>query len=257
MQIKEKFIALKTIVSKEIKRMLRMWPQTLIPPMITTSLYFLIFGKILFDDREMVISGVSVSYVHYLVPGLVVMAVINNSYGNTSFSLFGAKFQKNIEELLIAPIPTWMIILGFTLGGVFRGLINGVMVLATAYFFEPIDIHASLIALFIAFLISMFFSLVGIVNAIFARNFDDVSWVPAFILTPMVYLGGVFFSVNALPDFWKKIVMFNPIYHFVDIFRYNLIGIGEFHFLSFGSLVIGNIILFTITNFIFVKKLQK
>jgi ABC-2 type transport system permease protein len=158
---------------------------------------------------------------------------------------------------LVAPIAAWIIILGFTLGGVFRGLINGIMIFITAILFAPITVYSPTLSLTVALLTAMFFSLTGIINAIFAKTFDDISWFPAFILTPMVYLGGVFFSISMLPDTWRFIVTLNPVYHFVDIFRHNLIGVGESHFLSLGGIIIVNILLFILTTFLFQKKLQK
>jgi ABC-2 type transport system permease protein len=257
MNFRSKFTALSTILKKEIIRILRIWPQTLVPPIITTSLYFVIFGKVLFNNREILVSGESISYIEYLIPGLIIMSIITNAYGSSSSSLFGCKFQKNIEELLVAPIAAWIIILGFTLGGVFRGLINGIMIFITAILFAPITVYSPTLSLTVALLTAMFFSLTGIINAIFAKTFDDISWFPAFILTPMVYLGGVFFSISMLPDTWRFIVTLNPVYHFVDIFRHNLIGVGESHFLSLGGIIIVNILLFILTTFLFQKKLQK
>ena len=257
MNFKDKFIALITILEKELIRILRIWPQTLIPPMITTSLYFVIFGRVLFHNRQIIVAGESISYTQYLIPGLIVMSIIINSYSNSSSSLFGCKFQKNIGELLIAPVPIWIIIFGFGLGGVFRGLINGIMIFITASMFESISVYSWSLSLLMALLTAMFFSLIGIINAIYAKTFDDISWFPAFILTPLVYLGGVFFSVSMLSNTWQFVVMLNPIYHFVDIFRYYIIGFGESNFLSLTSIVVCNIMLFILTCLIFQKKMQK
>jgi ABC-2 type transport system permease protein len=250
-------IGFKTILKKEIIRILRIWPQTLIPPIITTSLYFIIFGEILFKDRFIFVDGQEISYSHYLIPGLVAMAIIINSYSSTSSSFFSIKFQKNIEELLVSPLPAWIIILGYTFGGLFRGLTNGLMIFITSLCFEPTSIHSYLMCFSIALLMSFFFSIAGIINAIFSKTFDDIMWFPSFILTPMVYLGGVFFTIEMLPNFWQLVTKINPIYHFIDIFRHSLLGIGKFNYLSFVVIVIFNFILFITAIYFFNKKLQK
>lgn len=250
-------IGFKTILKKEIIRVLRIWPQTLIPPIITTSLYFIIFGEILFKDRFISVDGQEISYSQYLIPGLVAMAIIINSYSSTSSSFFSIKFQKNIEELLVSPLPAWIIILGYTFGGLFRGLTNGLMIFITSLCFEPTSIHSYLMCFSIALLISFFFSIAGIINAIFSKTFDDIMWFPSFILTPMVYLGGVFFTIEMLPNFWQLVTKMNPIYHFIDIFRHSLLGIGKFNYLSFIVIVIFNFILFITAIYFFNKKLQK
>ena len=198
-------IGFKTILKKEIIRILRIWPQTLIPPIITTSLYFIIFGEILFKDRFISVDGPEISYSQYLIPGLVAMAIIINSYSSTSSSFFSIKIQKNIEELLVSPLPAWIIILGYTFGGLFRGLTNGLMIFITSLCFEPTSIHSYLMCFSIALLMSFFFSIAGIINAIFSKTFDDIMWFPSFILTPMVYLGGVFFTIEMLPNFWQLV----------------------------------------------------
>ena len=250
-------IGFKTILKKEIIRILRIWPQTLIPPIITTSLYFIIFGEILFKDRFISVDGQEISYSQYLIPGLVAMAIIINSYSSTSSSFFSIKIQKNIEELLVSPLPAWIIILGYTFGGLFRGLINGLMIFITSLCFEPTSIHSYLMCFSIALLMSFFFSIAGIINAIFSKTFDDIMWFPSFILTPMVYLGGVFFTIEMLPNFWQLVTKINPIYHFIGIFRYSLLGIGKFNYLSLVIIVIFNFTLFITAIYFFNKKLQK
>jgi ABC-2 type transport system permease protein len=250
-------IGFKTILKKEIIRILRIWPQTLIPPIITTSLYFIIFGEILFKDRFISVDGQEISYSQYLIPGLVAMAIIINSYSSTSSSFFSIKIQKNIEELLVSPLPAWIIILGYTFGGLFRGLTNGLMIFITSLCFEPTSIHSYLMCFSIALLMSFFFSIAGIINAIFSKTFDDIMWFPSFILTPMVYLGGVFFTIEMLPNFWQLVTKINPIYHFIGIFRYSLLGIGKFNYLSLVIIVIFNFTLFITAIYFFNKKLQK
>jgi ABC-2 type transport system permease protein len=257
MNLQMNFIGFKTILRKEIIRILRIWPQTLIPPIITTSLYFIIFGEILFKNRFITVDGQEISYSQYLIPGLVAMAIIINSYSSTSSSFFSMKFQKNVEELLVSPLPTWIIILGYTFGGLFRGMINGCMILITALCFETVDIYSNFMCFSIALLMSFFFYIAGIINEIFSKTFDDIMWFPSFILTPMVYLGGVFFTIEMLPNFWQIITKVNPIYHFIGIFRHSLLGIGEFNYLSFIIIVVFNFILFILATYLFNKKLQK
>ena len=257
MNVQEKFVALKTILEKEVIRILRIWPQTIMPPIITTSLYFIIFGEILFKDRIITISGVNIAYSDYLIPGLIIMAIINNAYNNSAFSFSISKFHKNIEEIIVAPMPVSIVILGFALGGVVRGLINGLMIFVTVMLFKTIDVYSITITIFIAFLTAMFFSLAGTINAVFAKTFDDISWFPGFILTPMMYLGGIFFSIDMLPNNWRLIAQLNPIYHFVNIFRYNLLGIGEFLSMSLIGIILANILLFALTVLAFKKKMQK
>ena len=257
MNIQEKFVALKTIVAKEIIRVLRIWPQTIIPPIITTSLYFIIFGEILFKNRTITISGENIAYADYLIPGLIIMAIINNAYENASFSFSIGKFHKNIEEMIVAPMPVPIIILGFALGGAARGLINGLMIFITVMLFKTVSVYSIIMTIFTAFLTAMFFSLAGTINAILARNWDDISWFPGFILTPMVYLGGIFFSIDMLPDNWKLLAKLNPIYHFVNTFRYNLLDTGKFSLISLIGIIIANMLLFIITVSAFKKKMQK
>jgi len=193
----------------------------------------------------------------YLMPGLIIMAIIRSAYENTSSSFFISKFHKNIEEIMVAPVPPTIVALGFTLGGVSRGLINGLIIFMTTILFRTNDIYSATMVIFVAFLTAMFFSLIGIINAIFAKNFDDISWFPTFILTPMIYLGGVFFSIDMLPNTWKIVAKLNPVYHFINIFRYNLLGVGEFNYASLISIVTTNIILFALTVCAFKKKMQK
>ena len=196
------YIAFKTILSKEIRRFTRIWPQTLLPPAITTALYFLIFGKLI-GSR---IGGVGgVSYMDYIVPGIILMSVISHSYSNVVSSFYSTKFQRHIEELLVAPVPNWVILGGYVCGGVARGVSVGCVVAAISLLFTEIPIHHWHIALAIFFLTATLFSLAGFINAIFAESFDDISIIPNFVLTPFSYLGGVFYSVGMLPDIWQRI----------------------------------------------------
>lgn len=217
-------IAFKTIVKKEIYRYLRIWPQTLLPPAITTTLYFLIFGKLI-GDRIGTISGAS--YMDYIVPGVILMSVISHSYSNVVSSFYSTKFQRNIEELLVAPVPNWVILAGYICGGVTRGLLVGMVVALISLLFTHITVNNLSIALITAVLTATLFSLAGFINAILAESFDDISIIPNFVLTPLSYLGGVFYSVNMLPDIWQIISMGNPILYMVNAFRYGLIGVSD------------------------------
>ena len=216
--------ALHTIVRREVNRILRIWGQTLVPPAITMTLYFLIFGSLI-GSRIGEMGGHS--YMDFIVPGLVMMSVIQNAYGNISSSFFGAKFGRHVEELLVSPMPNWVILLGYVLGGVLRGLMVGAIVLIIAMFFTRVSIPHPLVTLGSVLLAAVVFSLAGFVNAVYAKKFDDISIVPIFILTPLTYLGGVFYSVSVLPPFWEKVSHFNPILHMVNAFRYGFLGSSD------------------------------
>ncbi|MFA5628100.1 MAG: ABC transporter permease [Thiohalomonadaceae bacterium] len=217
-------IALRTIVTKEIRRFLRIWIQTVLPPMITTALYFIIFGQLIGSQISAI---ASYSYMEYIVPGLILMAVITNSYSNVVSSFYGAKFSHYVEELLIAPIPNSLILTGYITGGVARGLTVGVMVSLVASFFADVHIHNLGIVLSVVVLTSILFSLGGFINAIYAKSFDDISIVPTFVLTPLTYLGGIFYSIDMLPPFWREVSLFNPILYMINAFRYGLLGISD------------------------------
>ncbi|MGZ5012609.1 MAG: ABC transporter permease, partial [Methylobacter sp.] len=217
-------IAFKTIVIKEVFRFIRIWPQTLLPPAITTALYFLIFGKLI-GDRIGTIGGAS--YMDYIVPGIILMSVISHSYANVVSSFYSTKFQRNIEELLVAPIPNWVILGGYVSGGIIRGLLVGVVVTLISMLFTNITVTNLTIALSIAVLTATVFSLAGFINAVLAESFDDISIIPNFVLTPLSYLGGVFYSVNMLPGIWQNISMGNPILYMINAFRYGLIGVTD------------------------------
>ncbi len=218
------FISFKTIVRKEIYRFIRIWPQTLLPPAITTALYFLIFGKLI-GDRIGTIHGVS--YMDYIVPGIILMSVITHSYANVVSSFYSTKFQRNIEELLVAPVPNWVILAGYISGGILRGVLVGIVVAIISLFFTPLTIQNPLMAITVAFLTATLFSLAGFINAILAESFDDISIIPNFVLTPLSYLGGVFYSVDMLPEIWQHISLGNPILYMVNAFRFGMIGISD------------------------------
>lgn len=251
MNFAETFVAYKTILRKEIVRFTRIWPQTLLPPVITQSLYFIIFGTFIGSQiRE--IQGIS--YMAFIVPGLVMMSVINSSFSNVVSSFFGAKFQRNIEELMVSPTPNRVIIAGFISGGMARGLLVGLIVFGVSVFFtQPVISHFFIILVFII-LTSLIFSLGGLINGIFGRKFDDISIFPTFVLTPLTYLGGVFYSVKDLPEIWQGISKLNPILYMVDGFRYGFYGISDVSvWISASMLVFFTVILIGINLFLLKK----
>lgn len=217
-------IALMTIVRREVARIMRIWGQTLVPPAITMTLYFLIFGGLI-GSRVGEMGGYS--YMQFIVPGLVMMSVIQNSYGNISSSFFGAKFGRHVEELLVSPMPNWVILWGYVAGAVLRGLMVGVIVLIIAMFFTPVRIPHPVVTLATVLLGATIFSLAGFINAVYAKKFDDVAIVPTFILTPLTYLGGVFYSVKLLPGWAETATHANPIFYMVNAFRYGLLGTSD------------------------------
>ncbi len=221
MNIDLNLVALQTIVRKEIVRVLRIWIQTVVPPAITMTLYFIIFGNLI-GRRIGMMDGFT--YMQYIAPGLIMMSVITNSYGNVVSSFFGAKFGGHLEEMLISPMSNATIIIGHVAGGVLRGMLVGVLVTAIALFFTDLDVKYPLITISIVLLSSIVFALAGFINAVFARKFDDISIVPTFVLTPLTYLGGVFYSISMLPDFWQKVSLANPILYMVNAFRYGILG---------------------------------
>ena len=214
-------VALKTIARREVARILRIWGQTLVPPAITMTLYFLIFGNLI-GSRIGTMDGIP--YMDFIVPGLVMMAIIQNAYGNISSSFFGAKFGRHVEELLVSPMPNWVILGGYVAGGVLRGLMVGGIVMVIAMLFTKVRLPHPFITLATVFLGAVIFSLAGFVNAVYAKKFDDIAIVPTFILTPLTYLGGVFYSVKLLPDWAEAATHLNPIFYMVNAFRYGLLG---------------------------------
>ena len=218
-------VALKTIVRREIVRILRIWSQTLFPPIVTMTLYFVIFGKLI-GSRIGTIEG-GFTYMQYIVPGLVMMSIITNSYGNISSSFFGAKFSRAVEEMLVSPMPNWVILLGYVTGAVARGLIVGTLVLLIALFFTRLHLVHPLITFLSVLFGATIFSLAGFVNAVFAKKFDDIALVPTFVLTPLTYLGGVFYSINMLGEPWQTISRVNPILYMVNAFRFGVLGVSD------------------------------
>jgi len=239
MTFRQQYIAFKTIVIKEILRFSRIWVQTLVPAVITTSLYFLIFGNLIGSQLN-AIDGYS--YVDYIVPGIILMSVITNSYGNVVSSFYGHKFQHHVEEMLVSPMPNIVLLSGFVVGGVARGIVVGSVVTIVAMFFTELHFQHIAITSFVVILTAILFSLAGFVNAVYANSFDDISIIPTFVLTPLTYLGGIFFSIEMLNNFWQNIALFNPILYMINAMRYGMLGVSDINITT--AFVI--IILFTL-----------
>ncbi|MDH3688970.1 MAG: ABC transporter permease [Gammaproteobacteria bacterium] len=239
MKLKEKCVAFSTIVIREITRFTRIWTQTILPPMITTSLYFIIFGNLIgsqIGDMK------GYKYMDYIVPGLIIMSVITNSYANVVSSFFGSKFQRNIEEMMVSPMPGYLIVLGYVTGGVARGITVGVVVTLVSLFFSRLHIHHLGVVVTVIVLTATLFSLGGFVNGVFAKSFDDISIVPTFILTPLTYLGGVFYTISLLPDFWQNMSLINPILYMVNAFRYGFLGTSDISLIGSYAIIVGFIV---------------
>ncbi len=224
MNIALNLVAVRTIIRKEMARVMRIWVQTIVPPAITMTLYFVIFGNLI-GRRIGTMEGFD--YMQYIAPGLIMMSVITNSYGNVVSSFFGAKFGRHLEEMLVAPMSNATIIVGHVAGGVLRGLLVGSLVTIVALFFTRLQVAHPFVMISVVLLSSIVFSLAGFINAIFARKFDDISIVPTFVLTPLTYLGGVFYSISLLPDFWQNVSKANPILYMVNAFRYGILGVSD------------------------------
>ena len=251
MTASEKFRSFETILRKEIVRFTRIWPQTVIPSMMMMSLYFVIFGR--FIGSQLSDVG-GFSYIQFIVPGLVMMSVITNSYSNVVSSFFSTKFQKSIEELIVSPTPNYVIIAGYVCGGVARGLVVGTGVTLTSLFFEPLKMqHPGFVVIYIT-LTSILFSLAGFMNSVFAKKFDDISIIPTFILTPLTYLGGVFYSINELPQFWQNLSRFNPILYMINGFRYGFLGISDVNVYSGLAISIVFIVILFSANLYLLKR---
>jgi len=233
-------IAFTTILMKEIRRFMRIWQQTLLPPAITMTLYFIIFGSLI-GSRIGEMSGIS--YMSFIMPGLIMMSVINNAYSNVSSSFFSNKFQRSVEELLVAPLPNSVILGGFVFGGVARGLITGIIVTGVALFFTDVTVFNFWVLSSVVFLSSVLFSLAGFINALYANKFDDISIVPTFLLTPLSYLGGVFFSTDLLPGQWQLVSQFNPILYMVNGFRYGMLGVSDVSLITCYTILISIILI--------------
>ncbi len=236
------WVAYKTIVYKEVSRFVRIWPQTMLPPAVTMTLYFVIFGNLI-GSRIGEMGGFS--YMEYIAPGIIMMSVITNSYSNVVSSFYSSKFQKHLEEMLVAPVPNWVILAGYITGGVSRGLMVGTVVTCVALFFTKLHVHSVTITILTVLLTSILFSLGGLINGAFAKSFDDVSIIPVFILTPLTYLGGVFYSIDLLPDFWRQLSLFNPVLYMVNAFRYGILGESDIG-ITTAYIVIGSFIVLLI-----------
>jgi len=251
MNPKKNYIAFRTIVDKDIKRILRVWVQTLLPSAITMTLYFIIFGQFI-GSQVRNIEGFS--YMEFIVPGIVMMAIITNSFTNVVSSFFFIKFQRSIDEILISPTPNWIILTGHITGGVFRGLLVGIIVLAISLFFTSLKVHSFVVIIVFVLLTSIVFSLGGFLNAIFAKKMDQVSIVPVFVLTPLTYLGGVFYSIKVLPEFWQVVSLLNPILYMVNGFRFGFLGISDVNiWIGFWILVLFTVALFYINLYLLKK----
>ena len=243
-QLHKYWIAYITIARKEILRFSRIWVQTIVPPVITMALYFIIFGNLI-GSRIGDMDGMS--YIDFIMPGLIMMAIITNSYANVVSSFYGAKFSRHIEEMLVSPIPNVVILLGFLTGGVARGLTVGIAVTLVSQFFTSISVHNIFLVFSVGLLTALLFSLAGLINGVYAKSFDDVSIIPTFVLTPLTYLGGIFYSIQLLPPFWQQVSLVNPILYMVNSFRYGFLGVSDIDLsLALGVIMIFIIILFSI-----------
>jgi len=236
MTLLEQYIALLTIVRKEVRRYLRIWSQTLLPSAITMSLYYVIFGSLI-GSRIGQMGGFS--YMEFVVPGLIMMAIVTNSYANVASSFFGAKFNHSVEELLVSPVPSYVILWGYVIGGVTRGVLVAIIVTAVSLFFTKLAINNIFIVLAVVILTSILFALFGLINGVFANTFDDISIVPTFVLTPLTYLGGVFYSLDLLPEFWANVSRANPLVYVVNAFRYGMLGVSDVNIQVAFSMIIG------------------
>lgn len=224
MNINGILIAFQTIIVKEVRRFTRIWVQTLVPPAITMCLYFIIFGNLI-GSRIGEMGGYD--YMQYIVPGLIMMSVITNSYANVVSSFYSAKFQNCVEEILVSPTPNYIILAGFVGGGVARGVLVGLVVTLLSLFFTELHLEHLFITFVVVILTATLFAIGGFINAVFANKFDDISIVPTFVLTPLTYLGGVFYSIDLLPDFWRSVSLINPIVYMVNAFRFGILGVSD------------------------------
>lgn len=246
------WVAFKTIIQKEITRFMRIWVQTILPPAITMSLYFVIFGNLI-GSRVGTMDGLP--YMEFIVPGLIMMSVITNSYSNVVSSFFSAKYQRSIEEMMISPVPNWIILSGFVGGGVLRGLLTGFIVtLVSMFFIDNIQVHNIFVLISVVVLTSVLFAMAGFLNALFAKSFDDISIIPTFVLTPLTYLGGIFYSIQLLPEFWQAASKVNPIIYMVNAFRYGFLGKSDISIgVAFGLILVFIVILASICLYLLEK----
>jgi ABC-2 type transport system permease protein len=239
MKISQQLVALKTISTKEYLRFIRIWIQTVLPPAISVGLYFIIFGQLI-GSQINDIDGYR--YMDYIVPGLILMSVITNAYANVVSSFFSSKFHHSVEEMLVSPLPNYIILLGFVSGGLARGIIVGITVTVVSMFFSDFQIHSYLVTLAVFILTSILFALAGFINAAYARSFDDITIIPTFVLTPLTYLGGIFYSIKMLPEFWQNVSLVNPILYMINAFRYGLLGVSDIDLTTAFSIIIAFIV---------------
>lgn len=232
------FVGFYTMLRKEVTRILRIWSQTLLPPVVTTTLYYLIFGAFI-GSQVQPIDGFS--YMQFIVPGLIMMTVITSAYMNTVSTFYFAKWVHTLDELLVSPMPSWAVIAGFVSGGVVRALVVAILVLIVSLFFTHLTIVSLSIVIAAILLTSILFALAGLLNGMFAKSFDAITIIPTFVLTPLTYLGGVFYSIEQLPEFFRIISLANPVLYMVNAFRYGFLGISDVPIgISFG--VMGGLI---------------
>ena len=243
--LRQFWIAYLTITRKEIMRFTRIWVQTIFPPVVMVALYFIIFGNLI-GQRIGEMDGMS--YIDFIMPGLVMMSIITNSYANVVSSFYGAKYSRHIEEMQVAPVPNIIILLGFVSGGVARGISVGIAVTLVALFFTDFSVHNPALVLLVALLTSCLFALAGLINAIYANSFDDITIVPTFVLTPLTYLGGIFYSIKLLPEFWQQVSLGNPILYMVNSFRFGFRGSSDIDILTAVAIILAFIaVLFLIS----------
>ncbi|HHI76279.1 MAG TPA: ABC transporter permease [Gammaproteobacteria bacterium] len=245
------WVAFQTLVIKEVLRFSRIWVQTVLPPAITTALYFIIFGTLI---GEQIGEMDGYRYIDFIVPGLILMAVISNSYANVVSSFYQAKFQRNVEELLVAPLPAEVMLAGYVVGGVARGVVVGVLVTLVSMFFSDLTVHSYAITLGVFILTSVLFSLAGFINAVYANSFDDISIIPTFVLTPLTYLGGVFYSIKLLPEFWQQVSLANPVLYMVNAFRYGLLGVSDIPVGVAIHIILGFIVVLFVFSLVLLKR---
>jgi ABC-2 type transport system permease protein len=246
-----KLVALRTIATKEILRFSRIWIQTVLPPVITMALYFIIFGNLI-GPRIGQMDGFN--YMEFIIPGLIMMAVITNSYANVVSSFYGSKFQRHIEEMIISPTPNYIILIGYVLGGVARGLSVGVAVTLVSMVFHPLNIHSLGVIISMILLTSILFSLAGLINGVYAKSFDDISIIPTFVLTPLTYLGGIFYSISMLPEIWQTLSLGNPILYMVNAFRYGFLGASDINLATSYMISIGFIVVLYVFSLYLLRK---
>lgn len=239
-----RWVGFKTIVIREYGRIVRIWAQTIVPSAVTSALYFVIFGSLI-GKRVGLMDGVP--YMQYIAPGLIMMAVITNSYGNVVSSFFGAKFGKHVEEMLVAPLPNWIIVSGYVVGGVVRGMLVGAAVTIVSLIFTQLTVHHALVIIGAVVMTSVIFALGGFINALFAKNFDQVNWIPTFVLTPLTYFGGVFYSISLLPEWARHLSYANPILHMVNAFRYGFLGTSDVNvYVAFSIMLVAAMAMFAV-----------